>query len=465
MSGSPGPAAESLRRRFLRLLLLPLLVLFGISGVASYAFAVHYADMVYDGWLFDSAKSLALVVERTDRGPVLDLPRSAERLFVWDVADTTYYRVYGARSGLIAGRSDVPAAAGPSGNAVNYQGARLFDGRIGAAAVRVATLQLPAAEYGEAVTVQVAETQNKRRTLASEILAGVLLPQIVLIGAACLLLWFGIRGGLAPLGRLAERLQAQDHRRPQPIAADDVPLEVQPLVLALNDLLTRLDSALAAQRRFVADAAHQLRTPLTSLKLNMDQALQDAGGGAAAALLQECAHAVERVSRLSNQLLLLARTEPDAIATEPFERLNLAALAQEVGGEWVPRALRRDIDISLTVPAQPVTVSGNRVLLAEALDNLLDNALKYHPGGGRISIEVSAEPQPALRVADDGIGIPAALRQQVLKRFFRVDRGGGEGSGLGLAIVQEIVRSHGGTLVLDGGLDGRGLSANISLPA
>ena len=459
-----GATAESLRRRFLRLLLAPLLVLFAIGGGACYAFALYYANTVYDGWLFDSAKSLALVVERTDQGLILDLPQSAVRLFVWDVADTTYYRVSGSHSGFIAGRRDFPAMPDKANDAVDYQGAHLFNALIDGSVVRVATLQLPADRYGETVTVQVAETQNKRKKLAREILASVLLPQIVLISAAALMLWFGIRGGLAPLGTLAERLQAQDHRRPQPITVDDVPLEVQPLALALNDLLTRLDSALAAQRRFVADAAHQLRTPLTSLKLNMEQALLDADRVSVIPVLQECARAVERVTRLSNQLLLLARAEPDAIATTPFERVDLAALAREVGAEWVPRALRRNIDISLAVPGQAVTISGNSLLLAEALNNLIDNAIKYHPGGGHISIEVTAQPRPGIRVIDDGAGIPAPLREQVLKRFYRVDRGGSEGSGLGLAIVQEIVRSHGGTLSLGEGSDGRGLSANITLP-
>ncbi len=447
-------------------------MLFAIGGTACYAFALHYANTVYDGWLFDSAKSLALVVERTNHGVILDLPQSAVRLFVWDVSDTTYYRVSGSRSGFIAGQSDFPALPDKADAVVDYQGARLFDSIIDGGAVRVATLQLDPARYGETVTVQVAETQNKRRKLAREILASVLLPQIVLIGAAGLMLWFGIRGGLAPLGKLAERLQAQDHRRLQPIAADDVPQEVQPLALALNDLLTRLESALAAQRRFVADAAHQLRTPLTSLKLNMEQALQDAGddNGHGSAnpgvvpVLQECARAVERVTRLSNQLLLLARAEPDAIATTPFERVDLSALAREVGAEWVPRALRRNIDISLAVPGQAVAVSGNSLLLAEALNNLIDNAIKYHPGGGHLSIEVAAQPQPSLRVIDDGAGIPPSLREQALKRFYRVDRSGNDGSGLGLAIVQEIVRSHGATLTLGEGLSGRGLSANIVFP-
>ncbi|HZR34016.1 MAG TPA: sensor histidine kinase N-terminal domain-containing protein [Nevskia sp.] len=447
------------------------MVLFGIGGLACYAFAVHYANTVYDGWLFDSVKSLTLVVERTDRGVTLDLPQSALRLFVWDVADTTYYRVVGTRSGFIAGRRDFPEAPQDSRKLGDYQGATLFDSFIDGEAVRVASLQLPQDQFGETVTVQVAETKNKRRKLAREVLASVLLPQVVLIGAAALMLWFGIRRGLAPLGSLAERLQAQDHRRLQPLSGDDVPLEVQPLTLALNDLLARLDSAQAAQRRFVADSAHQLRTPLTSLKLNMEQALQDAEGAGHPGLeegvipvLRECARAVDRVSRLSNQLLLLARAEPDAIATTPFERLDLAALARTVGAEWVPRALQRNIDISLVVAGEAVTVSGNPVLLSEALNNLLDNAIKYHPGGGRISIEVGAQPRPSVRVADDGPGIPPELREQVLKRFFRVDRSGREGSGLGLAIVQEIVRAHGGALMLGDGLDGRGLGALIVLP-
>jgi two-component system sensor histidine kinase TctE len=443
-------------------------VLFGIGGMACYAFAVHYANTVYDGWLFDSVKSLALVVERTDRGVTLDLPQSALRLFVWDVADTTYYRVTGTRSGFIAGRRDFPAMPQDIDGLVNYQGAGLFNGVIDGEAVRVAALELPLEQFGETVTVQVAETKNKRRKLAREVLASVLLPQVVLIGAAALILWFGIRRGLAPLGSLAERLQAQDTRRLQPLAGDGVPLEVQPLAAALNDLLARLESAQTAQRRFVADSAHQLRTPLTSLKLNMEQVLQDveagAGSEAVAPMLLECARAVERVTRLSNQLLLLARAEPDAIANTPFERLDLAALARSVGAEWVPRALQRGIDISLDVPGQPVPVGGNPVLLAEALNNLLDNAIKYHPGGGRISIEVQAQPRAAVRIADDGPGIPPALREPALKRFFRVDRSGSEGSGLGLAIVHEIVRSHGGTLLLGDGLDGRGLGALIVLP-
>ncbi|MDR3416364.1 MAG: sensor histidine kinase N-terminal domain-containing protein [Nevskia sp.] len=455
MSGSP-----SLRRRLLQRLLAPLLLLFVLGGWGGYALALHYANSVYDGWLYDSANSLALLVERTDRGVILDLPQAAERLFDWDVADTTYYRVAGSRSGLIAGRSRFPdITAAPS----RYQRALLGDGIIDGHQVRVATLELPAADLGEDVSVQVAETTNKRNTLARQILLGALLPQIVLIGAAALTLWFGIRGGLAPLGELAGHLQRQDHLRRQPLAGDDVPAEVRPLTRALDDLLRRLDAALAAQQRFVADAAHQLRTPLTALKLNIEQALQEARMEDVLPALQESARAVARMTRLVNQLLLLARTDPEAAAATPFEPFDLAALTSECGAGWVPRALRKQVEIELTVPPAPVVLRGSRVLLAEMLDNLLDNAVKYHPGGGRIALSLDASGR--IRVADDGPGIPPARRDEALQRFRRVDRSGSDGSGLGLAIVQEIVKLHGGAVRLAEGLEGRGLGVQVDLPA
>ena len=451
-------AAPSLRRRFLRLLLAPLLVLFGISGAACYTYAVHYANSVYDGWLYDSANFLALLVQPGERGASIELSPSLAKAYEWDVADTTYYRVSGARSGLMAGRADLPE---PPDSAADYGPAKVFDARVDHHPVRVVVVSLPQARYGEAVTVEVAETETKRRILAREILAGVLAPQIVLIGAAVLILWFGIRGGLSPLGVIARRLEAQDLRQPQPIPAATVPREVQPLTSALNDLLVRLDAALRSQRRFVADAAHQLRTPLTALKLNIDEVLH--GGGAADAdWLRNISRSVERMARLSNQLLLLARAEPGA--SLPFERIELRALAAETGAEWVPAALRKNIELSLSAPEDPVYVRGVPLLLSEAINNLLDNAIKYHPGGGRVALELTAGTLAWITVSDDGPGIPAAQHEDALKRFHRVDRSGSEGSGLGLAIVQEIVRSHGGALALGSGLDGRGLSVRIELP-
>jgi two-component system sensor histidine kinase TctE len=461
MSGrQPQPA--SLRRRFLRLLLAPLLLLFGLGGLACYAFAVHYANAANDDWLYESAASLALLVEHTDRGVVLDMPKEAKRMFEWDLDETMYYKVVGGRSGTIVQHGDIPPTPA---NAKSYHQVQFFDATVDGHPVRVAVLPLPEAQYGEAVTVQVAETNGRRHQLAREILAGVLLPQLVLIGAAGCIIWAGIRTGLAPLRLIAARLAAQDHRHPAPIPSDDVPVEVQPLTRALNDLLGRLESTLAAQRRFVADAAHQLRTPLTSLKLNIEHALRLGQSSAARPALVDAARAVDRMARLSKQLLVLTRTEPAAYLAAPTETFDLVPLVAEVGAEWVPRAIGKDVDLGLSAPARRIEVSGNPVLFAEALHNLLDNAVKYSPGGGHIWVQVGDRPAPYVIVADDGPGIPPAERDDVLKRFYRLDRSGSDGNGLGLAIVQEIVRAHGGRVSLGDSAAGGGLSVRIDLPA
>lgn len=562
--------ATGLRGRLLRLLLTPLLALFGVSGFASYALALHYADSVYDGWLYDSANSLASLVERGERGPMLDLPQPAARLFEWDVADATYYRISSASHGLIAGRADLPAA---TPDFQTYHNARLYDGTVDGRPVRIAELELPAQQFGEAVSVQVAETEAKRRAMAREILLGVLLPQLLLICAAAAAIWFGIQLGLAPLADVAARLDGHGVQHAQggipgkaglwmrvvgdpmfgaglvvialglmlllrgrinlpfsllflsvviasawiggrllgwiaailctlavqyfflrpyhsfAVAHEETPYFVAFMVSMLagnwfgiwrknmdltlrrarDELEGRIQAGSmqleSAQRRFVADAAHQLRTPLTALKLNIEQAMQEASADGMRQTLAEASRAADRVVRLSNQLLLLARTEPKALAAVPFEPFDLVALASEIGADWVPRALRKDIDITLQAPQRRVELRGSRVLIAEVFNNLLENAVKYHPGGGRIAIILPTQAAPGFIVSDDGPGIPAARRQDVLKRFYRGERSGADGSGLGLSIVHEIVQAHRGTLSLGDGLDGRGCSVRVEFPA
>jgi len=461
VSTSP-PRNSSLRRRLLQVLLLPLLVLFALSGAAAYVFALHYANAVYDDWLYDSVNSLALEVKRDAAGTRLDLSESAERLFEWDAADQTYFAVRGSRSGVIGGRADFPA---PPPRVRNLRSASVYDAQIDHRAVRVVALLLPAVAGSETVTVEVAETITKRQALAREILLGTLLPQALLIAVAGLLIWLGVRRGLEPLLRVARRLQAQSHRQLQPLADADVPLEVQPLTHALNDLLQRLQASLVSQRQFIADAAHQLRTPLTALKLNIEQAQAETTLDGVQPLLIQLRISAERAARLSNQLLSLARTEPEAQETLSFERLDLCALARDIGADWVPRALAKHIDLSFVAEAPRVEVEGDAMLLREALNNLLDNAIKYHPGSGAIVVIVAATPQPSVCVADDGPGIPPELRAQVFTRFHRGDRSGNvEGSGLGLAIVQGIAHAHGGHVILLAGIAGKGVGVRFELP-
>ena len=275
---------------------------------------------MYDGWLYDSANSLALVVERGSSGAVLNLPQPTLALFEWDAADTTYYKVSGSRRGLIGGRADLPAV--PRG-ADRYQNARVYNGALDGHPVRMVSLELPQGQLGETVTVQVAETNHKRDLLARKILFGILMPQLLLIAVAgAVALWFGIRSGLAPLAAVAGHLQAQDTRRLRPVAAEAVPLEVRPLARALNELLDKLELTASAQRRFIADAAHQLRTPVTALKLDLEEALQETAYEGLRAGLLRVEQGVQRLSRLSNQLLLLARAEPEAAEAMTLETLD-----------------------------------------------------------------------------------------------------------------------------------------------
>jgi two-component system sensor histidine kinase TctE len=449
----------SLRRRLLWGLLPALLMLFAVSGTGAYLLILHYANGVYDSWLVDSAHSLALVVRQGPQGLVLDLPESSRELFVWDSVDTTYFKVSNARGELIAGTTAVPA---PPADARVAGDTRLFDTRLGTLRVRVATLALQVGDQKEPVQVAVAETSHKRDQLAHKILLAVLLPQVLLIAIAAAVIGRGVRRALAPLGQIAERIDDHEHDRSlQPLTAVGVPEEVLPLTQALNNMLGRLGHALAAQRKFITDAAHQLRTPLAGLKLNIEQAQAETDPLTRRQLLTDLGVSADRAIRLANQMLSLARAEPGALNTDSFGTIDLVSVARDVGAEWVPIALLKNIELSFVTTAESVPIRGSAALIGEAINNLIDNAVKYHPGGGAIELSVCAEPVPQLIVDDDGLGIPQEDRPRVRQRFLRLDRAQPSGAGLGLAIVDEIVHAHGARFTIEDGRSGVGTRAVI----
>lgn len=461
MSKTPtDERVPSLRAGLLRSLVGPLALLFVLSGVASYGFAQYFANSVYDGWLYDSVSSLALEVDKTPQGPVVGMPASTQRLFEWDAQDKTFFRIRGEKKGLIAGRADIPSVAG---DVDGYLRGQLYDGMMDGRPVRIASLELPSEEYGERVTVEVAETTLKRQTLAHAILITTLLPQVILILVASGAVRRAIRRGLAPLHTIALRLEASSPRQLTRIQDEDVPVEVQPLTNSLNELLARLESALMAQRRFVAEAAHQLRTPLTAIKLQAENIKREQRPEEVRPLVDALLQSTERAVRLSNQLLSLARAEPDSAGVREFQRFDLRQLVQDTGAEWVPRAFARRIEMQLVaVPDAPMEINGNAGLIREALSNLLDNAVKYHSPPGNLCVRVLAEPAVVrIVVEDDGPGIPGELHERMLRRFVRGNRG--DGTGLGLPIAQEIARLHGGDLDLTSGPGGKGLAATMTL--
>lgn len=428
-----------------------LVLLLALDALACYFTALHFANLVYDRWLIDSTRSLAQAV-RSEHGRIeFDVPRVALQIFQFDEVDQTYFKIVSDRRGYIAGETDLP-----TGNSVPINGIHLDNATVQAQRVRVVSTRIAPRETNDTVTVTIAETLIKRNTLARDILLAMVAPQVALLGIASLLAWLGVSRGLKPLTDLASQIEARDHNNLSPVPQTGLPREARVLAARINELLARLGSAIRAQKRFVADAAHQLRTPLAAVMLQVERAQRAPDSATEREALRALHRSVERAGRMSQQLLALARTDPDAVNAVELKPLDLVALARRVGEEWIPRALKRDIDFGLIVPNGPVPITGDDRLLSELLSNLIDNALRYCSAAGRVSVIVEAGPQPRLAVQDDGPGIPEDERAKIFERFYRVPGSSGDGCGLGLAIVEEIARLHSSTVEVGPGSDGHG---------
>jgi two-component system sensor histidine kinase TctE len=298
--------------------------------------------------------------------------------------------------------------------------------------------------------------------LSREFQTGVILPQMLIIVLATLIVWFGIGKSLEPLKRLQKAVSQRSHLDLSPVSGDGMPAEVQPLIHAINDLMARLSTVLDMQNRFIADAAHQLRTPLAGLKAQIDLALRQNDPETALHTLRNLHVSTERMTRLVNQLLALARNEPMAEGALHWTRLDLVQLASQITTEWVPRALARHIDLGFDAPPISVFMQGDSARLKDLLDNLIDNAVRYTQPGGQITVTVSSRQGHAqLSVTDNGPGIPPEQRERVFERFYSVLGHGAEGSGLGLAIVAEIARTHAAEVHIDSGPDGIGTRVSV----
>jgi two-component system, OmpR family, sensor histidine kinase TctE len=454
----------TLRRQLLMSLLAPIVLVIFISSIVSYYFSFNFATLAYDYALFDSALDLSRHVRLRDGRVRLDLPSAALDMLESDKHDRIYHMVNDSKGGLIAGNVGLPLPPDEvsSGKPVYY------DGNYRGNPVRIAALyaMIPNAPDHEPILVQVAETLNKRRILANEILLGMLLPELLLILVVGMIIWFGVERALRPLAALQKEIGSRSHRDLSPLPEQTAPDEVRALVRAMNDLLARLSEALSSQQRFIADAAHQLRTPLAGLKTQTELALrQDAPAEIHRTLLQ-LNTATGHTTHLVNQLLSLARAEPGNSRAQALQAIDLNELAREITSEWVPHALERNIDLGFDASPQAPCIEGDTLLLKEMLRNLLDNAIRYTPPGGQVTVRVTAQNNKAqLSVEDNGPGVPAVERERVFERFYRLLGTGAEGCGLGLAIVREIAASHNAETRLDPGANGSGTLASVIFPA
>ncbi len=458
---SSAPPSFTLRGQLLRWLLVPLLLIFILDISGSYFFARRLADRLYDGELMEIARELSLHVKHAGAGYTWDLEADAERTLLLDQADRIFYNVHAPDGRVLAGDAGLPLHSLPPLKASAY-----FEAQSNGEPVRVASLRLrpPPGSADAPVVVQVAETLNKRGNLAREVFFDLTLPQLLLILIAGGAVWFGVRRGLAPLQRLQQAVAARSHLDLSPVSLHEAPGEVRPLLSSVNDLMARLNEVLTFQNRFIADAAHQLRTPVAGLKAHIELALRDEDPAEIKRGLAHLYTGVQRMSHLVGQLLSLARNEPNTVNKLELIPLDLNKLAFEVTMEWVPEAYKKDIDLGFDDAEKHVMIGGDALRLTELLNNLLDNAIRYSRAGGRVTVRVNQDPTPRVSISDDGPSIPVAERQRVFERFHRLLGSHTDGSGLGLAIVREIATLHRAEISLDDDADGEGNLFTVAFP-
>ena len=421
-----GLLPRSLRMRLLVFLLAAIVLAGAVQGVLAYRSALDEADALFDYHMQQTALALrsGLPVDAQGLGPGLDLDDENHEFIV---------QVW------------------------TNEGLRIFESAVGAALPQIAVLgftnvQARGGTYRvfsmqtRSQVIQVAQNMAVRQGMARSLALRTLAPLAFMAPLLVLAVWWGVSRSLAPVERVRRQLAQRQADDLSPVSDAQLPDEVQPLVSELNLLFERVQRAFEAQEHFVADAAHELRSPLAALRLQL-QGLQRAGDDTArAAAIERLSAGIDRATRLVEQLLTLARQESGSTATEP---VDLRAIAQLALADVAPAAQARSMDVGL-LDSEAATVPGNVEALRMLVRNLLDNAIKYTPPGGQVDVQVRADNGHAvLTVEDSGPGIAPEHRERVMQRFVRETAEGAPGSGLGLAIVLAIAQRHGAVVALD----------------
>ncbi len=459
MTGT-APRGPSLRVQLLRWLLLPLVAIVPLAAAALYFIAVRPALDSLDRALSGTAAALADRLAVREGRPVMALTEDTARALRTDPFDRVSFAVFDGDGALLAG--DTPLAA--LRPAVERGRTRYLDGRLDTLPVRLAALGVPCGvAQAETCTVLVAESLAKRAEVQRAVLASAALVALLLAATLVFLAVVAVTRGLRPLARLGDAIEQRSLGHLQPIDDLGVPREAATIAVAVNRLLARLRQAAEAQKKFIADAAHQLRTPLATLRAESELALTEPHPPSFDATLRRLAAGSERAARLANQLLSLATSE-SALESGTRRRVDLKALAAEEGERWLARALEAGVDLGFELA--PAQVEGHETALRELLANLLHNALEYAGRGASVTLRCARSGAGVrLEVEDDGPGIPVEDRERVWQRFQRGRGAPGAGSGLGLAIVRDIARAHGASATLHEGPGGRGLCVRIEFPA
>lgn len=451
MSEPGQPHGTSLSRR----LLLPLawiwLVGILVASVGAYLLARSAANSAFDRALQDEAAALAAKVTWSDRGPLLDVSRQTLELLTWDTEDRNGFVMIDIDGAALAGDASVPVPRSREGS---LERPVLFNADFRGEPVRGAVFSVTSPMIDRTVSIVVVETKRKRTELTRDLQLAIVLPAVALGAITFVLLGWGVRRGLKPLRRLGQEIALRELHDWRPLSLARVPAEALPMVERINTLLLDVQQSVALQRRFVADAAHQLRTPVAGIRVlaqELDRELGSAGPGAQAwrPLLGELHTSTARLSRLIGQLLSLAGSETALTMDAEHVPQDLVPLLREATEPLVLQALRQGLSIELDAPDAPVVARAHPIWLGEVVNNLLDNAQRY--GGPHIVLKVSplAGGGAEITVEDNGPGVRADELTRLFEPFWRGERAdmrSDGGTGLGLAIAREIVDRLGGTL-------------------
>jgi len=455
----------SIRGQLLWLLVVPMAVVILVQSVLAYWIGSAYANHAYDNTMVDSVQSLVGQLRWKDsQHAYLDLPEAAKDILEYDSKDKIFYQVVDTHQHVLYGDKNFPKpaftqaaqdASDPDSLPYSFENGNLYGHPV-----RLLTRYISAPHADKThpqLAIQLAETFNGREALADKILLAIVLFQLSLAFFSLLVMWFAVSYGLAPLDHIVRVLNQRSPSDLSPITIQRVPKEIQPLIQAMDDLLGRLANELEVQRRFVANAAHQLRTPLAGLQSQAQLALRQSNPDEIHHALMQIQKSAHRTGGLVNKLLTLAKTDPLLTEQSAWQTIDLCALAREVTKAFILGALEKGIDLGFEAPPGPVFIQGDATQIYELASNLVDNAIRYTPRQGQVTVSVCMENnQPCLAIEDSGPGIPQADRERIFERFFRILGQDTEGTGLGLAIVKEIATNHKAHVQVKPGSRGQG---------
>lgn len=450
----------SIRRQLLKWLLIPMFVLIVLDSSALYHFASKLEQETFDHDLLATANDIHGFLEKYNSLKLVELDRNAQQAFLSDASDKIYYSVKDEFGQTLLGDAGIEYSRKLQSNFSTAHTVFYFS-ELKHQSVRVISMPETIKVAGKDLNIyiQVAETLNKRNQIEKQTIAWILTPQFALLIAAGILLWIGIQRGLSPLWEVNDALSKRSLRDLEPIKLDNVPEEVTRLVDSINELMAKLNQAIHSQNIFLADAAHQLRTPLAGTRAQIELANQSKSIPEIKGRLAKISISTERLIHLINQLLILAKNQPETIQQTNFEEIDLVDFVKKIACEFDLDADMKSVDLSYTGTDECIMINGEKSGLHNLIFNLIDNAIRYTPNSGKVTISVFiVDARPCLVVEDNGTGIPRHEQEMVFERFYRGSQTTAFGTGLGLAIVKEIAILHNATIRMESSNTGTKIS-------